>query len=311
MQHATIPRRALFMLVALTLVWGTNWPLFPYAVREVSVWTFRAVAMLGSGLLLLTLARLRGHSLAIPRKYWRTVTLGTFFYLVIWNITSTYASVLIPSGQAAVLGFTMPLWSALIAWAVLGERLPARLLLAIILGGVGVALLMVPSFSAFANAPWGLALGLTSAICWAIGTLILKRGKVQVPVLVLTAWQLLLGAVPVATGALLLGDWNWFIPSWQSIAVIAWITVIPMCIGNVCWFAIVDLLPANIAGLSSVMVPVVAMVSGAIVQGIGFSNAIGRPKKGPEKAPGRARRRPKYASPGGFSAQSGRLPARG
>ena len=48
---------------------------------------------------------------------------------------------------------------------------------------------------------------------------------------------------------------------------IAWITVIPMCIGNVCWNAIVYLLPANIAGLSSVMVPVVAMFSGALVNG--------------------------------------------
>jgi len=267
MTTQAIPRRAIVMLVALTIVWGTNWPLFPYAVREVSVWTFRAVAMVGSGLLLLGLARLRGQPLMIARRYWVTVGLATFFYLVIWNITSTYASVLIPSGQAAVLGFTMPLWSALIAWVVLGERLSPRLLLAIVLGGLGVTLLMVPSFATFADAPLGLALGLTSAICWAIGTLILKRGKVQVPVLVLTAWQLLLGAVPVGAGALVLGDWNWFVPSWQSIAVITWITIIPMCIGNVCWFAIVDLLPANIAGLSSVMVPVVAMFSGALVHG--------------------------------------------
>jgi hypothetical protein len=51
------------MLVALTLVWGTNWPLFPHAVREVSVWTFRSIAMVGSGLLLLALARLRGQPL--------------------------------------------------------------------------------------------------------------------------------------------------------------------------------------------------------------------------------------------------------
>ena len=45
--------------------------------------------------------------------------------------------------------------------------------------------------------------------------------------------------------------------------------------------------------------------------GIGISNAIGRPKNGPEEAPGRARRGPKYASLGGFWAQSGRLEARG
>lgn len=263
----TVSRRALVMLVALTIVWGTNWPLFPHAVREVSVWTFRSVAMLGAGLMLLTIARLRGQPLWIPRRYWRTVLLGTFFYLVIWNLASTYATLLIPSGQAAVLGFTMPLWSALISWAVLGERLNARLVLALALGGAGVTVLMVDSFQAYAEAPLGLAVGLLSAIGWAIGTLILKRGNVQVPVLVLTSWQLLIGAVPMTLGALVLGDWQWFMPSWQTIAVIAWITLVPMCIGNVCWFAIVGLLPANIAGLSSVMVPVVAMISGAIVNG--------------------------------------------
>jgi len=251
----------------MTLVWGTNWPLFPLAVREISVWTFRSVSMVGAGCLLLTIARLLGQPLAIPRKYWRTVTLGTLFYLVVWNLTSTYAAVLIPSGQAAVLGFTMPLWSALISWLALGERLRPRLVLAIVLGGAGVTLLMVDSFSVYASAPLGLALGLTSAIGWAIGTLILKRGNVLVPVLVLTGWQLLLGAVPMTLGAVVLGDGQWFMPSWQTIAVVTWIMLVPMCIGNVCWFSIVGLLPANVSGLSSVLVPVVAMVSGAVVLG--------------------------------------------
>ena len=37
--------------------------------------------------------------------------------------------------------------------------------------------------------------------------------------------------------------------------------------GNVCWFTIVGLLPANVAGLSAIMVPVVAMIAGALVHG--------------------------------------------
>ncbi len=267
MPRSSVPRRAILLLIALTLVWGTNWPLFPYAVREVSVWTFRSISMVAAGVLLLVIARARGESLRLPRKHWATVAMGTFCYLVVWNIASTYSAVLIPTGQAAVLGFTMPLWSALISWAVLGERLGPRLLLAIALGGGGVVLLMVPSFSAYAAAPWGLALGLLAGFSWAVGTLILKRGKVLVPVLVLTGWQLLLGALPVVCGALVLGDGHWFVPSWQSVAVITYITLIPMCIGNVCWFAIVGLLPTNIAGLSAVMVPMVAMVSGAVVHG--------------------------------------------
>lgn len=263
----TIPRRALVLLAVLTLVWGTNWPLFPIAVREVSVWTFRAVSVLGAGLFLLAVARARGQSLAIPRRHWPTIATATFFYLVVWNIASTYSAILIPSGQSAVLGFTMPLWAALIAWAVLGEKLTGRMLLAVALGGAGVALLMWRSFEAYAQAPLGLALGLLAGLGWAVGTLILKRRGVDVPATVLTGWQLLITAVPIGLGALALGDHRWFVPSWTTIVVIAWITIVPMSIGNVSWFAIVGLLPTNVAGLSSILVPIVAMISGAIVHG--------------------------------------------
>ncbi len=267
MTARTIPPRALVLLLILTIVWGTNWPLFPFAVREVSVWTFRAVAVLIAGVALLMVARVRGQSLVIPRRHWPTICTATFFYLVLWNIASTYSAILIPSGQSAVLGFTMPLWSALISWAVLGERLTGRLLLAVLLGGAAVTLLMVPSFSAYAQAPLGLALGLLAGLGWAVGTLILKRSSVDVPATVLTGWQLLITAVPITVGAFVFGDGHWFVPSWQSIAVIGYIALVPMCIGNVSWFAVVGMLPANVAGLAVVMVPVVAMISGAIVHG--------------------------------------------
>lgn len=262
-----IPTRALILLAILTLVWGTNWPLFAFAVREVSVWTFRAVAVTIAGVTLLAVAKARGQSLAIPRRFWPTIVSATLFYLVLWNIASTYSAILIPSGQSAVLGFTMPLWSALISWAVLGERLTGRLMLAIVLGGVAVALLMWPSLTSYSRAPLGFALGLLAGLGWAIGTLVLKRGGITVPVTVLTGWQLLITAVPTVIGAWVFGDGHWFMPSWQSIAVIGYIALVPMCIGNLCWFAIVGMLPANVAGLSAILVPVVAMVSGAFVHG--------------------------------------------
>ncbi len=265
MTSTTIPRRALVLLLVLTLVWGTNWSLFPLAVREVSVWTFRAIGVTLAGVCLLVVARLRGQSLVIERRHWPVICVATFFYLILWNIATAYAAIMLPSGQAAVLGFTMPLWLALISWAVLGERMSGRLLLAVALGGAAVALLMVPSFKAYADAPLGLLYGLVAGLGWAIGTLLLKRSKVDVPATVLTGWQLLITAVPTVVGALILGDGHWFMPSTQTIAVILYIALVPMCIGNVCWFAIVGMLPANVAGLSSILVPVVAMISGAIV----------------------------------------------
>ena len=267
MPSTAIPRRALVLLVILTLVWGTNWPLFPIAMREISVWTFRAFVTVIAGCALLLVAKARGQSLVIGRRHWPVICTATFFYLVVWNIATGYAAVMLPSGQAAVLGFTMPLWTALISWAVLGERMSLRLLLAVGLGGASVALLMVPSFAAYANAPLGMLYGLLAGLGWAIGTLILKRGKVDVPVIVLTGWQLLIAAVPTVIGALVFGDGHWFIPTWQTFLVIAYISLVPMCVGNVCWFMIVGMLPVNVAGLSSIIVPVVAMVSGALMHG--------------------------------------------
>jgi drug/metabolite transporter (DMT)-like permease len=255
------------LLAVLTLVWGTNWPLFPLATREVSVWTFRAVAVTIAGVVLLAVAKARGQSLHVPREHWPTIVVATCFYLVLWNVASTYAAILIPSGQAAILGFTMPLWTALISWALLGARLHARLLAALALGAAAVGLLMWRGLAAYAQAPLGFFLGLLAGLGWAIGTLILKRRPVAVPALVLTGWQLLITAVPTTIGALWLAEGPAFWPSWQSVLVIGYIALVPMAIGNAAWFAIVGMLPAQVAGLSSILVPVVAMISGAIVHG--------------------------------------------
>ncbi len=267
MSQVAIPRRALILLVVLTLVWGTNWPLFPLAVQEVSVWTFRSVSVFIAGAALLLVARMRGESLRIEPRYWRVVILSSLFYLVIWNIATAWSATLIATGQSAVLGFTMPLWAALITWGVLGERPTRRLMLAIVLGAAAVLLLMVPGLRDYAEAPLGFALGLLGGLGWAVGTLILKRGNVNVGALVLTGWQLMLCWIPITIAALVLGEGEWFVPSWQSIVVIAYIALIPMSIGNASWFSIVGLLPANVAGLASIMVPIVAMISGAIVHG--------------------------------------------
>lgn len=259
--------RALVMLVLMTLVWGTNWPLFPLAIQEVSVWTFRSIALPVAGSVLLIIAAMRGMSLRIPKAHWTTLVAVAVAYMVTWNICSTLSASMIPSGQSAVLGFTMPLWVALFAWPILGEKITLRRLLAIALGVTSVIMLMVPSLSAYAQAPLGLALGLMCGLGWAVGTIILKRRPIPVPPLVMVGWIVLLTSIPFWAITLVVADGQWFMPSKQTILVIAYISLIPMCIGNVCWFSIADMLPANLAALSTVMVPVVAMISGAIVHG--------------------------------------------
>lgn len=265
----TMPARSrtLALVLVLTIVWGTNWVLFPLAVREVSVWTFRAICLLGSGLLLLVMARMRGMSLAVPPQHRVGLTLAALVYLVTWNVGSTYAAILIPSGQAAVLGFMMPLWVTLISWAFLRERPSSAIMLGILLASAGVGCLIFAARHTYALAPLGFLLGLSAGIGWACGTLILKRTGLSIPPLVSTGWQLVIGGVPIALVAVASSPLHASVPSWTTVLVIAYITIIPMALGNVAWFSIVDLLPATVSSLSTAMVPMLAMVTGALVRG--------------------------------------------
>ena len=58
---------ALALLAALTLVWGTNWPLFRIALSEISVLTFRTVVLATATLVLFVILKLRGESFAVPK----------------------------------------------------------------------------------------------------------------------------------------------------------------------------------------------------------------------------------------------------
>ena len=259
--------KVLFLVAVLTVVWGSTWVLFPLAVEEVSVWTFRTICLLASGALVLLVAHLRGLSLFVPPRERKPLVAAGLTYLVIWNVASTYAAVLLPSGQAAVLGFTMPIWATILSWLFLRDRPSARLLAGVVLAGCGVGLLAFTARSAFSSAPLGFVFGLLAGLGWAVGTLILKRARLTVSPIVSTGWQLVVAAVPIAIVALLSGTREPFIPSWTTMMVIGYITIVPMALGNVTWFSIVSILPASASGLSTVMVPMVAMLTGAVIRG--------------------------------------------
>ncbi|MDO5102146.1 MAG: DMT family transporter [Lautropia sp.] len=266
-QNAGVSRLALLMLFMLTLIWGTNWPLFHLAVREVSVWTFRGITMPVAGILLLLLARWRRQPLTIPRRHWPILLLTAWCFLTIWNVASTLATTMIPSGQVAILGFTMPLWAALWGWVLFRERLNRRQQLALALGGASVLVLMLPALDSYAQAPLGLFLGLLCGFGWGLATVMLKRHPIPAPMMVLTGWQMLVAGLPILGMAWWQGDHQWFLPSPTSIAVITYIMLVPMLLGNLMWFTLVRWLPTQIVSLSPIMIPVVAMISGALVLG--------------------------------------------
>lgn len=257
--------KVLALLALLTLVWGTNWPLFQIALSEIPVWTFRTIVLVSAALMLTAVVLMRGERFAVPPGKWPALVAAAAMNIFVWNIATSLAVLYIPSGHAAVLSYTMPLWVALIGFAVFGQRMTGRLLAAILIGAAAVLTLMVPNFQSYERAPAGLFWGLFAGFCWAIGTFIVKRTSWPGMGMSLTFWQVLISLPPVALGALVLDDLPDHWPSAKALIATVYTGAIPMALGTATWFALVKLLPAQVAALSSIAIPIVAIVSGMLI----------------------------------------------
>jgi drug/metabolite transporter (DMT)-like permease len=267
MTAAAIPTRALLLLGVLTLVWGFNWIIVAVALRDFGPWSFRAISLGIAVITMFVISRLRRESLAVPKQVRLRLLYAGAFNIAIWNVCTAYAVMLIPSGHAAVIAFSMPLWAAIIGFLFLGERLGLRHLVALGFGVVGVTLLMIEDFAKFATAPLGLVLGILAAIVWAMGTFVQKRTAWNMPMVALLFWQMLYGLVPIALGAAILELPDQKIPSLLGVGTALFVGLVPLAIGMASWFSIVKLLPTHVAALSTVIIPVVAVLSGGWILG--------------------------------------------
>ena len=131
------------------------------------------------------------------------------------------------------------------------------------LGVLGIVLLVYSPQAHFDTL--GIIAALAGSASMATGIFFSARFQHGLSVLAYTGWQLLLASVPVIIGAWLLGDHQWFMPSASSLAAFTYITLVPMLFGNLLWFSLIQWLPPQLVSLSPIMIPMVAMVSGAIV----------------------------------------------
>ena len=253
------------LLLALTLMWGTNWPLFRFALDELPVLTFRSGALLSGVAALGLIMLLRGESFAVPKGKWPALILAAAMNVGVWNVATSMAVLYLPSGHASVLAYTMPLWVALIGLIVYRQRLSGRLLVAIVIGAAAVVALMVPNFAGYAKAPLGLFWGLLAAVCWAIGTFVVKRTDWGGMGIALSFWQVAITVPQVVLGMVLIDGLPTQVPSMPTLVVMIYTGGLPMAFGTVVWFALVRLLPTQVAALSSIAIPIVAIVSGIVL----------------------------------------------
>jgi drug/metabolite transporter (DMT)-like permease len=264
-----MPRLGILLLVIIALGWGTNWPAMKIALEDMPPWTFRLMCVAFGGMLLLALTALRGDRIAVPLGRVPALALVSLLNVTGWQMFSAFGLLQIGSGRAAIIAFTMPLWASALGVFVLGERPGAQQMLALGFGLCALALLLGQDIAAVGSSPVGGLLMLGSALSWATGTVLVKRFDwTGMPVTALVGWQLLLGGIPVLIGTLMfegVADFTAFGPA--SYLATAYAVGVGMVLCTAAFFKLVTLVPAGVAATGTLAVPVVGVISSALVLG--------------------------------------------
>lgn len=255
--------RQLALLAGLTLVWGLNWPVMKIGATQYPPLTFRTLSMLlGLPVLGLALVLLK-VPFTLPRAHWREVAKLSVGNMIVWHVLAILAVQHLSSGRAAILGYTMPVFSALWGRWLYGDRLTVRQLLGVAAASLGVALLLWHEAAKLAGAPFAAALMLFAAAVWALGTQQLRRTRVPAATLTLAFWMTAITTVVMVVLATLFERDRWAAPSSLVTGAILYNALLIFGYAHAAWFTLARTLPPVASTLSVMLIPVLGTVSGA------------------------------------------------
>ena len=252
----------LLFLAVTSVGWGLNFPIMKNLLSEWPPLSSRGLCGLIGAAALALFAVARRQSLAVPRPMWSRLLLVSLLTIGGWVAFMGLALLWLNASEAAVLGISIPVWVALLAWPILGERLsPARAVsLIVALAGITVLIGGNGLEASIEKLP-GLLCALAGAVCVALGTVLTKHFPLAMPPLSLAAWQIGIGCLPIAIVGLAVEQ-----PHLAALSAIGWasmlyMTLIQFCLCYVCWFAALERLPAATASIGTLLVPVIGVLA--------------------------------------------------
>ena len=254
------------MFLAITSVgWGFNWPVTKFLLGELPPLTLRGVTGVIGALLLAALAMARGQTLRVDRRLWPRLMLAALLNVTGWMVLMGLALLWLPASEAALIAYTMPVWASLLAWPVLGERPTLMRTVSLVMAFAGLAAIMGGNgVTASAAKLPGILMALCGSIGFALGTVLSKKLPLDMRPIPAAAWQIGLGCFPVAIVGLAIETTDLARVSQIGWWLLVYSTLIQFCIAYVSWFAALARLPASVAAIGTMAVPVIGVVASAI-----------------------------------------------
>ncbi|MFM2120385.1 MAG: hypothetical protein RL722_1853 [Pseudomonadota bacterium] len=261
-------RRQLILLLALTAIWGINWPMMKFSLREIGPLWFRALTMSGGALALGLYFRQRGVAMQLPLAQLPAVARLAGPNILGWHLFSILGLTQLASGRAATLGFTMPVWTVLISIWLGREVMRPRVAIGAAAALAAVALLSAQEWSTLAGRPLGVLWMQVAALCWAGGTIMMRASRLSLPTEAVTVWMMALASVVFWVLALAFEA----PPAWAGLSTGLWLSLVWGVLLNygyaqIIWFSMARELPPSAAAFSIMAVPLVGSLGALVIVG--------------------------------------------
>lgn len=262
-----LTRRQLWALIALTLMWGVNWPVMKLSLQELTPLYFRALTMTGGAIWLGVFFHRRGVRLRPAGSEWRSIATLAGPNMLGWHTLSIFGVQALASGRAAILGFTMPVWTVLLGALFFKLPLTRRSVLATAAVLLAVVLLLADEWTNLTGRPVGVLVMLAAACTWAVGTLLMRRAHLTLPVEALTVWMMACTSVLMWCLAFAFEPtptWHFSHRMW---GLLAYGVVMNYGFAQIIWFSLARHLPPTTSAMSVMAIPLIGTASATVIAG--------------------------------------------
>jgi drug/metabolite transporter (DMT)-like permease len=249
------------------VVWGSTYLAIAIAVETLPPLLWAGLRFALAGVLLAGWLALRGVDLRVSRRELAGAAAVGILLLAVANGLVVLAERTVPSGVAALIVASIPLW-IVIYRMVVGERVGRDLLAGVLLGLGGVAILVVPGGLNGTIDPVGALMLFGATLSWALGTFLSPRLRTPRDVLVSTAYQMLAGGVVLLVAGVGRGELASIDPttfSTRSIVAFIYLVVFGSLVAYSAYTWLLQNASVSLVSTYAFVNPVVAVLLGALI----------------------------------------------
>ncbi len=265
-------------LLAIYLIWGSTYLGIAVGVAEIPPFLMAGLRFVPAGLLLYAWTRWRGAP-AAPRQAWLRAGAAGILMLTVGNGILSFVETRMPSGIAALLVATVPLWLVLLQGLESRAAPSPRVLLAIGLGLGGVALLSGEDAGWKGGVePLYVLLVVLASLSWAFGSLLQRRRPAGVPVTQAAALQMVVGGAVLLVLSFLRDEpstWDPAATSWRAWAAVLYLSVFGSIVALTTYTWLFTVAPPALIGTYAFVNPVIAVLLGAVLNNEALTGRLG------------------------------------